>query len=70
MIRFAFQPFQREENGAFLKKKGKSVNVHGWNDGHNQWPLFVIHEEMVPVTVLAGIGSVVKKTFEKMGLDP
>ena len=56
--------------GCFQKNRKVCFNVYGWNDEHTQWSSVVIDGEMVPVTDLAEIESVVKGTIEKMGLDP
>jgi len=56
--------------GCFQKDRKVCFNVYGWNDDHTQWSSVVIDGEMVPVTDLAEIESVVKGTIEKMGLDP
>ena len=56
--------------GCFQKNRKVCFNVYGWNDDHTQWSSVVIDGEMVPVTDLAEIESVVKGTIEKMGLDP
>jgi nitroimidazol reductase NimA-like FMN-containing flavoprotein (pyridoxamine 5'-phosphate oxidase superfamily) len=54
----------------FQKNRKVCFNVYVWNDEHTQWSSVVIDGEMVPVTDLAEIESVVKGTIEKMGLDP
>jgi nitroimidazol reductase NimA-like FMN-containing flavoprotein (pyridoxamine 5'-phosphate oxidase superfamily) len=54
----------------FQKNRKVCFNVYAWNDEHTQWSSVVIDGEMVPVTELAEIESVVKGTIEKMGLDP
>jgi len=56
--------------GCFQKNRKVCFNVYGWNDDHTQWSSVVIDGEMVSVTDLAEIESVVKGTIEKMGLDP
>ena len=56
--------------GCFQKNRKVCFNVYSWNDDHTQWSSVVIDGEMVPVTDLAEIESVVRGTIEKMGLDP
>ena len=66
---FSIFPKGRKWN-CFQKNRKVCFNVYAWNDDHTQWSSVVIDGEMVPVTDLAEIESVVKGTIEKMGLDP
>jgi len=45
-------------------------NVFAWSKDHADWSSVVIDGEMVPVTDLMEIESVVKTNIEKLGLDP
>ena len=69
--KLCFSIFPKGRKWEYIQKSRKvCFNVYGWNDEHTQWSSVVIDGEMVPVTDLAEIESVVKGTIEKMGLDP
>lgn len=66
---FSLFPKGRKWN-YFQKNQKICFNIYGWNDDHTEWSSVVIDGEMIPVTDLSEIGTIVKGTIEKMGLDP
>jgi len=69
--KLCFSIFPKGRKWDYIQKNRKvCFNVYGWNDEHTQWSSVVIDGEMVSVTDLAEIESIVKGTIEKMGLDP
>ena len=62
--------FPKGRKWEYFKKNNKvCFNVYGWNDDRTQWSSVVIDGEMVPVTALTEVESIVKGTIVKMGFD-
>jgi len=54
----------------YQENKKVCFNVFAWSKDHTDWSSVVIDGEMVPVSDLKEIESVVKTNIEKLGLDP